>query len=56
MKEEYIKLIEERDRILLEQRLEWLKCETLAQKEKWMKKINKSLDERFRLMCLRDEQ
>lgn len=56
MKEEYVKLIVERDSILSEQRKEWLDCKTLAEKEKWMKKINGSLDERYRLMVLRDSQ
>lgn len=54
MKEEYIKLIKERDVILSELREQWMKEEGLVEKEKLMRKINKQLDERLRLMNLRD--
>jgi len=54
MKEEYIKLIAERDVMIGELRVSWMKEENLIEKEKLMRKINKQLDERLRLMKLRD--
>lgn len=54
MKEEYMKLIAERDVIISELRDSWMKEENLIEKEKLMRKINKQLDERIRLMKLRD--
>lgn len=53
MKEEYIKLIAEHDKLLSALRKNWMESNG-ADKMKWMNKINGSLDERSRLMKLRD--
>ena len=56
MKEEYIKLIAERDTMIGELRSSWMKEVNLVEKERWMRMINKQLDERLRLMGLRDSE
>jgi len=54
MKEEYIKLISEHDKLLSTLRKNWTEAKGVD-KTNWMNKINSSLDERIRLMGLRDE-
>lgn len=53
MKKEYETLIAEHDKTLSYLRSEWLESLT-KDKDKWMEKINAALDERLRLMKLRD--
>ena len=54
MKQEYINLIAELDKLLSGLRENWMEA-TGQNKTNWFKKINSSLDERNRLMKLRDE-
>jgi hypothetical protein len=53
MKNEYQKLIDEHDKTLGMLRADWLRAEP-AEKGKWIERINAALDERLRLMRLRD--
>lgn len=54
MKHEYAKLIAEHDRTLSMLRKQWMEAESKDQ-PKYMERINAALDERLRLMALRDE-
>ena len=54
MKHEYAKLIAEHDRTLSMLRNQWMEAEPKDQ-TKYMERINAALDERLRLMALRDE-
>jgi len=54
MKQHYIKLIEEVDKTLSLVRVYWLDGRDEFEKSKWMKRINELLDERLKLMKLRD--
>lgn len=54
MRHEYAKLIAEHDRTLSMLRKQWMEAETKDQ-PKYMERINAALDERLRLMALRDE-
>ena len=54
MKHEYEKLIAEHDRTLSMLRKQWMEAEPKDQ-TKYMERINAALDERLRLMRLRDE-
>ena len=54
MKAEYIQLITERDAILSTLRAFWVAARTPAERAPHMARINASLDERLRLMRLRD--
>lgn len=53
MKHEYVNLIRELDGALSMLRQGWLDA-VAADKPKWMAKLDSMLDERFRLMKLRD--
>jgi hypothetical protein len=53
MKDEYIRLIAELDKTISMLREGWMTCEP-SDRQKWMDKINSMLDERMRLMKLRD--
>lgn len=53
VKSEYIRLIVEHDRTLALLRKHLLEC-TPAHKHEWWERINSALDERLRLMKLRD--
>ena len=55
MKKEYENLISEHDKTLSYLRSEWLDSLT-KDKDKWLEKINTALDERIRLMALRDKK
>lgn len=55
MREEYVRLITEHDKTLSLLRGEWIAA-TDKERNKWMVKINSSLDERSRLMSLRDSK
>lgn len=55
MKNEYKKLIAEHDKTLSYLRSEWVEP-LLKDKPKWKEKIDAALDERLRLMKLRDEK
>ena len=55
MKKEYETLIAEHDKTLSYLRSEWLESLT-KEKDKWLTKINAALDERIRLMKLRDKK
>ena len=55
MKKEYETLIAEHDKTLSYLRSEWLESLT-KDKDKWLTKINAALDERIRLMKLRDKK
>lgn len=54
MKQEYEKLIAEQDRVLSMLRDGWLKAPEKDQAQ-WLGRIDAMLDERLRLMKLRDE-
>jgi hypothetical protein len=54
MNNQYIKLIEELDKTISMTRTFWMDARTNEDKAKWYKRINELLDERFRLMGLRD--
>ena len=54
MKTEYVKLIATMDKTLSLIRKQWEKAPAGKEKEEYMSRINESLDERFRLMGLRD--
>lgn len=54
MKAEYIRLIEELDRVLDTLRGFWLEAKTTAETAKHRNRIDALLDERLRLMGLRD--
>ena len=54
MRHEYQKLIAEHDRTLSMLRKQWMEAEPKDQ-PKYMERINAALDERLRLMALRDE-
>lgn len=54
MKQHYIKLIEELDKTLSLVRSYWISGRDEFEKGKWMKRINELLDERLKLMNLRD--
>lgn len=56
MKNEYIKLIIEVDRVLSMLRGLWLDADSTEEAHEWYIKINKTLEERIRLMKLRDEK
>jgi hypothetical protein len=53
MKSEYLKLIAECDKNLSLLRESWMES-SVKKKSRWMGLINQALDERFRLMTLRD--
>lgn len=53
MKSEYLKLIVECDKNLALLRESWMES-PVEKKPRWMGLINQALDERFRLMTLRD--
>lgn len=53
MKEDYPSWIKEQDEILADLRLEW-KAAKEESKDKWMNRINRALDQRLRIMKLRD--
>ena len=55
MKSEYVTLIAEHDKTISYLRSEWLDSLT-KDKDKWLEKINAALDERLRLMALRDKK
>ena len=55
MTKEYITLIAEHDKTLSYLRSEWMDSLT-KDKDKWLTNINAALDERLRLMKLRDEK
>lgn len=55
-KESYTNLIVELDRVLSTLRGFWLEASGDTDKEKWRKRLDDSLDERLRLMKLRDKQ
>jgi hypothetical protein len=54
MKHEYEKLIAEHDRTLSMLRKQWMEADPKDQL-KYMERINAALDERLRLIALRDE-
>jgi hypothetical protein len=54
MKEEYLKLIEDLDKLLSQARSCWLAYTQPQDKAKWMVSINEMLEGRIRLMKLRD--
>ena len=54
MRHEYAKLIAEHDRTLSMLRKQWMEAEPKDQL-KYMERIKDALDERLRLMALRDE-
>jgi len=54
MKTEYEKLIATMDKTLSLIRKQWEKAPAGKEKEEYMSRINESLEERFRLMGLRD--
>jgi len=56
MKNEYIKLIVEIDKVISMLRGLWLDAENSVEADKWYMKINKALEERSRLMLLRDKK
>ena len=53
MKDEYIKLISELDRTIDLLRTHWLEAQ-FKDKARWLSRIDTTLDERLRLMALRD--
>jgi hypothetical protein len=53
MSHEYTKLIAEFDKTLKMLRKQWIEAK-IADKPGWMERINSALDERLRLMELRD--
>lgn len=53
MKHEYQKLITEHDKTLSMLRRQWIEAAP-ADKPKWLARIDAALDERLRLMALRD--
>ena len=53
MKSEYLRLITECDKNLSLLRESWLEAK-VEKKGRWLELINQSLDERLRLMALRD--
>ena len=55
MKSEYITLIAEHDKTLDYLRSEWIDS-LIKDKDKWLNKIDAALDERLRLMALRDKK
>ncbi len=55
MKEEYTNLIVEHDKTLSMLRQHWL-SDGPTEEKKWMERINSALDERGRLMRLRDSK
>jgi len=56
MKNEYVKLIIELDRVLAMLRELWMNSFDEIDRAKWRDRISHSLDERLRLMKLRDER
>jgi len=56
MKKEYIKLIKEHDKTLDYLRKEWMEALDTKTKAPWREKLDTALDERLRLMKLRDEK
>lgn len=54
MRHEYEKLIAEHDRTLSMLRKQWMEADP-KDKPKYMERINAALDERLRLLALRDE-
>lgn len=54
MKEQYINIIKEFDKTLLLLRKRWIRCKA-NKKHTWIKRIDEALDERLRLMKLRDQ-
>lgn len=55
MKEEYQQIIEEYDKTLSMLREEWMSEKDKSKALVWIEKINQFLDERLRLMKLRDK-
>jgi len=54
MKQDYIKLIEELDKTLSMARTCWIDARSTDDKKKWYKRLDELLEERMRLMNLRD--
>jgi hypothetical protein len=54
MTNQYIKLIEELDKTISMTRTFWMDARTNEDKKKWHKRIDELLEERMRLMNLRD--
>jgi primosomal protein N'' len=54
MKEEYIRLILEQDKVISAMRMLWGEAKDAAEKAKWRVQIDQALDERLRLMRCRD--
>jgi hypothetical protein len=54
MNNQYVKLIEELDKTISMTRTFWLDARTSEDKKKWYKRIDELLEERMRLMNLRD--
>lgn len=54
MKAEYIRLIEEQDRVLATIRVFWMEAKTPAEIAKHRNRLDLVLDERLRVMKLRD--
>jgi hypothetical protein len=54
MKEEYIRLILEQDKVISAMRMLWGEARDAAEKAKWRVQIDHALDERMRLMRARD--
>lgn len=55
MNKDYIKLIEELDKTLSMARGCWIDARSTDDKRKWYKRLDELLEERSRLMKLRDE-
>jgi len=54
MTNQYIKLIEELDKTISMTRTFWIDARTNEDKAKWYKRVDELLEERMRLMNLRD--
>jgi len=56
MKQHYIKLIEELDKTITMVRAFWQDGRDTGEKTKWRKRLDELLDERLKLMNLRDKE
>ena len=56
MNKDYVKLIEELDKTLSMSRTCWMDARANDEKSKWRKRLDELLEERFRLMGLRDQK
>ena len=56
MNNQYVKLIEELDKTLSMTRTFWMDARSNDDKKKWYKRLDELLEERLRLMKLRDAE